>query len=144
MHRMTTLLGSAAAVATALAMGTAGSAQADASGIATWGTQAVGSYSIPAGSVSHYISGEDLHVNYESADFQALFSCVSSWRIDFRYLADPSSTVYKTLTGPTHSGCDRQGTRQIGAANLRAGLACARFFAHGKLLAEQCHQIYVD
>jgi hypothetical protein len=112
-----------------------------ATGIAVWGTQSVGSYSIPAGTLSHYISGSGLHVNYEDATFQAI-ACVSSWRIDFRYLADPNSTVYRTSTGTTHSTCDRQGTRQTGATDLRKGLACARFFAHGTLLAQQCHQIY--
>ncbi|TYK52604.1 hypothetical protein [Actinomadura decatromicini] len=133
---MATLAMASAGIALPLAF--TSPAYADASGASPWGEQSAGGVTIPAGVLGHDISGSGLKINYEKGTFRSI-ACISEWRIDFYYTS--KGKRYKTSKGATHGSCSRTGVRTVGKATLKAGLACAVIYSHGRKLTEQCHQI---
>ncbi|MFJ4003037.1 hypothetical protein ACIPWL_06190 [Streptomyces sp. NPDC090023] len=141
----------ALALAATTALGTAGTAQANAVGTTTIGSFAYELHGVgvqvPVGCfLTHRIEGSGRRVTDEFAGVDcvgiaATFSRFCNWRIDFTY-ADTDNRTYRTSRGATHNNCSGDPLRHAAPQVLpRYGKACARFYVNGRQRASQCHSI---
>ena len=132
-----------------LVVGGVTAANADASGVSSWGGLTVNvkgqSVGIPGGTLYHEIKGKGKLITYtwaNTAQFASGPICL--WRIDFTFKSGGS--VYSRSKGAHHSQCNwgNSAHRESGFRRqaARDGQACAQLYIDGRSKTEQCHWIY--